>query len=493
MATLTTPTSPRPLRQFFRVVWQGQTYRNLLYLFLAFPLGIIYFTTLVTLISTGFGLLPIVVGAGILVLTGLVWWWIGDGERWLATTLLNTPITPVPSPIDRPNPTLWDRTRAYFLYAPTWKRLAFVLLKFPIGIVLFVVIVVGLSLGVALTFDALGYVISTSVVSSWHIPGDDTTITFWGQLITIDGTFRWNDFLLLLLSTPVGIILLVGVLHGFNGLAWANGQFARVMLGASEGELRLGEARTAAAQARERAEAAERSQRALIVNASHELRTPLASVRAHVDALQMAVSTGTPITTTEAQRYVEVISRESNRLGSLVDDLLLLAGSDTGQVPLVFGPVDVAVVAREVCDALAQLAERERRVRLVCDAEPAPLAWGDHLRLSQILLNLVRNGILYTPEGGIVALHVRPEGERFVAVAVADTGMGIAPDALPHVFDRFYRTDASRARASGGFGLGLAISHDLAQLMGGDLRVSSIQGQGSTFTLLLPIAAQQSA
>ncbi len=492
MATVA-QTPPSAVRQFVRVAWQGRTYRSLLYDVLAFPLGIFYFTTLVTLISVGIGLLPIVVGVGLLGVTGVAWWWLGEGERWLATTLLGVPITSPPSPVDRPNPTLWDRARAYLIYAPTWKRLAFVMLKFPIGIILFVVVVTGLSVSLALALEPLGYLINYSIISSWHLAGEGRTVTIWGQQIIGDGTWRWGDFLLLLPSVPVGVVALLGVLHGFNGLAWVNGQLARALLGASEGELRLAEARTAAAQARARADAAERSQRALIVNASHELRTPLASVRAHVDALNMTVAAGTPLSSEEAQRYLTVISRESGRLGSLVDDLLLLAGSDTGQVPLVFGAMDVAAIAREVCDALAPLAERERRVRLLCEADAAPLAWGDRLRLSQILMNLVRNGILYTPEGGIVAVQVRPHDARFVAVVVADTGMGIAPEDLPHVFDRFYRTDASRARASGGFGLGLAISHDLAQLMGGDLRVSSIVGEGSTFTLLLPLAPAPAA
>jgi len=486
-------TQPSVLRQFVRVAWQGRTYRSLLYNFLAFPLGIFYFVVLVTLISTGIGMLPIVVGAGILALAGVIWWWMGEGERWLATSLLGIAIMPPPSPLDRPNPTLWERTRAYLLYGATWKRLAFVLLKFPIGIILFVVVVTGLSVGLALTLEPLGYLINYSIFTSWHIAGQGVTVTLWGQQIIMGSTWHWGDFLLLLPSVPVGIVLLLSVLHGFNGLAWVNGQFARALLGASEGELRLAEARTTAAQARDRADAAERSQRALIINASHELRTPLASVRAHVDALTMTVAAGTPLSAEEAQRYLAVISRESGRLGSLVDDLLLLAGSDTGQVPLVFGAMDAAAIAREVCDALAPLAERERGVRLVCEVEAAPFAWGDRLRLSQILMNLVRNGILYTPEGGIVAVQVRPHDERFVAIVVADTGMGIAPEDLPHVFDRFYRTDASRARASGGFGLGLAISHDLAHLMGGDLRVSSIPSEGSTFTLLLPLAPAPAA
>jgi len=117
-----------------------------------------------------------------------------------------------------------------------------------------------------------------------------------------------------------------------------------------------------------------------------------------------------------------------------------------------------------------------------------PPALADRQRLEQVLLNLTRNAISYTPDGGIVSLRLSQPDARWLALDVADTGIGIPPQELQHVFERFYRTDASRARSSGGFGLGLAIVHDLVQAMGGTVRVASTVGEGSQFSVLLRVA-----
>ena len=155
-----------------------------------------------------------------------------------------------------------------------------------------------------------------------------------------------------------------------------------------------------------------------------------------------------------------------------------------------FGPVDAAEVIHEVHQALAPLARRERQVMLVHDAQPyLPPMLADRQRLSQVLLNLVRNAITYTPAGGIVSIALRRADADRLLVTVADTGSGIAPADLQRVFERFYRTDASRARSSGGFGLGLAIARDLVEAMGGAITVESILGEGSSFHVTLPIAS----
>jgi two-component system phosphate regulon sensor histidine kinase PhoR len=479
--------------QIFGVVRRRQTYANLLYLFLAFPLGITYFTLLVTGISLGTGLLVVGIGLVILGLMIPMWWWLAELDRRLAMALLGVEIEPPPSPA-RPNASLWERSRAYVTYGPTWRRLLFVSARFPLGIVYFVLLVAALTLGLGLLLEPASYVVNDLIYQSGQFPGHGDTITIWGQLITENGTFRWSDFLLLLPSVPAGIAVLIGSLHAFNALAWLDGQFATAMLGASNKERQLAEARATAAQASARATAAEQSQRDLIINAGHELRTPLASIRAHVDALSLAASGDQAITNEQMQRYLAVVARESERLSDLVDDLLMLARGETGQqIPLVFAAVDAAAVTREVCDALAPLAERERKVHLLSQAEPATPVWADRLRLSQVLLNIVRNAILYTSEGGIVAMSVRQRDARTVEIAVADTGIGIAPEDLPHVFDRFYRTDESRARASGGFGLGLSIAHDLVKMMGGTISVTSTVGEGSTFTVILLAVVTQEA
>jgi signal transduction histidine kinase len=134
------------------------------------------------------------------------------------------------------------------------------------------------------------------------------------------------------------------------------------------------------------------------------------------------------------------------------------------------------------------LAQAESAVALSPDIPPGlPLVWADPNRLHQILSNLVRNAIRHTPEGGIVVLSARAEGDH-VDIGVSDTGEGIAPEDLPHVFDRFYRADPSRTRSTGGAGLGLAIVRELVELMGGTVQADSTPGQGSTFTVSLPIS-----
>ncbi len=117
-----------------------------------------------------------------------------------------------------------------------------------------------------------------------------------------------------------------------------------------------------------------------------------------------------------------------------------------------------------------------------------PAAVADRQRLVQVLLNLVRNAVAYTPEGGIVAVTAERSDPGQVAFTVVDTGVGIAPEDLPHVFERFYRADPSRTRASGGFGLGLAIVRDLVRAVGGAVELESVEGEGTRFRVLLPAA-----
>ena len=148
-------------------------------------------------------------------------------------------------------------------------------------------------------------------------------------------------------------------------------------------------------------------------------------------------------------------------------------------------------MVEEVFASIAPLAKRERQIIVVRDIAPdLPLIVADRQRLGQVLLNLVRNAIAYTPTGGIVSISLRPEGADKVVLSVADTGIGIPQEDLDRIFERFYRTDASRARTSGGFGLGLAIVRDLVRAMGGEIAVTSTVGEGSTFAVTLQAAAR---
>ena len=146
-------------------------------------------------------------------------------------------------------------------------------------------------------------------------------------------------------------------------------------------------------------------------------------------------------------------------------------------------------VVEEVYQALSPLATRERQVTLVRGKGTGlPPVMADRQRLAQVLLNLVRNAITSTPPGGIVSLTLERLDAHHLALIVEDNGVGIPAEDLERIFERFYRTDISRTRATGGFGLGLAIVHDLVTAMGGSIRVQSTVGKGSKFIVLLPTA-----
>jgi two-component system sensor histidine kinase ResE len=181
-----------------------------------------------------------------------------------------------------------------------------------------------------------------------------------------------------------------------------------------------------------------------------------------------------------------VTAGETRRLAALVDDLLTLARADADGLRLEQRAVELRPLVELVTATLAPLAHHERRVTLVAQPVQAGLsAWADPDRLTQVLQNLVRNGIMHTPEGGAVSVEAGGEGGGWVYVAVSDTGVGIATGDLERVFDRFFRADESRTRDSGGFGLGLSIARDLVEAMGGTIGVSSEVGLGTTFRVRL--------
>jgi signal transduction histidine kinase len=152
--------------------------------------------------------------------------------------------------------------------------------------------------------------------------------------------------------------------------------------------------------------------------------------------------------------------------------------------------VAASEVVEEVYLTLMPLAQRERQVTLVRGTQPnLPAVQADRQRLIQVLTNLVRNAITSTPAGGIVSISLEQLDAQHLALIVEDNGVGIPAAELPRIFERFYRADASRSRSTGGFGLGLAIVHDLVTAMGGSISVESTVGQGSRFCVTLLIAA----
>ncbi|HEY1317863.1 MAG TPA: HAMP domain-containing sensor histidine kinase [Gaiella sp.] len=225
-------------------------------------------------------------------------------------------------------------------------------------------------------------------------------------------------------------------------------------------------------------EASERKLRRFVADASHELRTPLAAVRAYAELFDRGAATRPE----DLDRSMKGISRESERMSVLVDDLLLLARLDDGR-PLERIPVELDEVVGEAVET-AQAVDPDRTIEL--HAEPAVVV-GDRVRLRQIVDNLLANVRAHTPADSAVSVTLtRANGSA--EIAVTDAGPGLDEEHLAHVFERFYRADASRARASGGVGLGLAIVAAVAEAHGGTVSASSEPGRGATFRIALPLA-----
>jgi heavy metal sensor kinase len=228
------------------------------------------------------------------------------------------------------------------------------------------------------------------------------------------------------------------------------------------------------------------TQQRLVADVSHELRTPLATIQGNVDLLRR----GAAQDPTMLAEGLEAIDQEVARMSRLVRDLLLLAEADAG-VQLTLKPVELDTLLLEVYREALLMANGRVKVRL--GHEDQAQVQGDADRLKQLLLNLISNAIAYTPADGVVtlSLHRRPDG--WVRVTVADTGIGIAPEDQPQIFDRFWRVDRARTRAAGGSGLGLSIAKSIAEAHGGTIAVESEPGKGSTFEVLLPQSHSASA
>ena len=182
-------------------------------------------------------------------------------------------------------------------------------------------------------------------------------------------------------------------------------------------------------------------------------------------------------------QMVDIIHRQSERLSELVSDLLELSRLDAGERPLSVGSVSVGEVVARAAEAVEPRASA-KHITITHHVSAGLAARGDAKALEQVLVNLLDNAVKYTPEGGSVELTGRNEAAR-VELSVRDTGLGIEAKHLPRLFERFYRVDRGRSREMGGTGLGLSIVRHLVSAMGGEVRVQSQLGLGSTFTVTL--------
>jgi signal transduction histidine kinase len=229
-----------------------------------------------------------------------------------------------------------------------------------------------------------------------------------------------------------------------------------------------------------RLDAAFAAQRQFIADASHELRNPLAIIRTNVD-VALADPNADP---DDLRHTIDVVKRASGRMARLVDDLLALARR---QEPILeHEPVDLGVAVAEASDDFVVPAAARN---IVLDRVTAPdvVVTGDRDALKRAVANLLENAVRLAPEGSRIRLATGSEGDR-AWIAVTDEGPGIAPEDQPHVFDRFWRADKGRSRADGGTGLGLAIVRQIAESHGGEVRLQSKVGVGSSFVIWLPVA-----
>lgn len=225
----------------------------------------------------------------------------------------------------------------------------------------------------------------------------------------------------------------------------------------------------------------ERVRRDFMANISHELRTPAASLKAIAETLEDGALDDPAL----ARDFLAKMNAEVDRLAQVIQELGELSRIESGEAPMLREPFDLSETVRE---AAARLAPQAGRAGLKLDVSvPAglPAALGDRERIEQVLVNLLHNAVKFTPAGGSVTVSAMTERDG-IQVTVSDTGVGIAPDDLPRVFERFYKAD--RARSGGGTGLGLAIAKHIVEGHGGRIWVESIEGKSSIFRFTLPQA-----
>ncbi len=219
--------------------------------------------------------------------------------------------------------------------------------------------------------------------------------------------------------------------------------------------------------------------RRFMADASHELRTPISVIRGEAD-----VALSRERTPQQYRETLAIVQDEAKRLTRLVEDLLRLARADAGHVELRVEEFYLNDLLGECCRSMQALAS-SKEIALECRAGEDASFRGDEELLRRLVLNLLDNAIRYTPQNGRVTASLERCGDS-MCIRVADTGIGISAEAVPHVFERFYRGDPARSRSEGGFGLGLAIVKWIAESHHGTVEVESVPGTGSRFTVLLP-------
>jgi two-component system sensor histidine kinase BaeS len=284
----------------------------------------------------------------------------------------------------------------------------------------------------------------------------------------------------------LAVLVAVQMTRPLRGLATAAGAVAegrldvRVPAQGSDEMRCLGQAFNAMAQS---LELQEHQRRSLMTDIAHELRTPLSILQGNLEAMRDDILE-------PSQEQLAILHEETLALSRVIDDLRTLSLAEAGQLKLERRSTDIGQLVRRLAAEMeARARERDIRLQVQTPADIVP-AMADADRIAQVIRNLLDNALHYTPTGGKVELVVTG-GAGEAMLSVIDTGSGIAPEDLPHVFDRFYRADPSRSRVSGGSGLGLAIVRQLVEVHGGSVWAESEPGRGSAFHVSLPAADRQ--
>ena len=322
--------------------------------------------------------------------------------------------------------------------------------------------------------------VGTMLINPITLPGDPAAAVEESSLPSINRFLVWSG----ILAGAAGIILtfflsrrILAPVESLSRAArdLARGDFSQRVDVKSKDE--VGELAGAFNSMAQELAAAETVRRNMVTDVAHELRTPLSNLRGYMEAIKDGLVE--PDATT-----IDTMHEEVGVLTRLIEDLQELALAESGQLALDFQPCDLADLSRREVAAHLPTAE-EAGVAIVSDlAESAPL-YGDPGRLGQAIRNLLTNAVNYTPSGGTVTVSVSTSGDE-VEVRVTDTGPGIPEDQIPQVFERFYRVDRSRSRATGGTGLGLTIARRLVEAHGGRITLDSRVGEGASFSITLP-------
>jgi len=310
------------------------------------------------------------------------------------------------------------------------------------------------------------------------LPGATSTVSLGGPIVA---NLLWGGAIAILLAVFLTFLLAQMMISPVRALTAATKKLGKGELSARVQTKDKGELGDLAAAFNSMADDLERNEkmrRNMIADTAHELRTPLSNIKGYLEAIQDGI-------VEPDAAIIKSLNEEATLLSRLTDDLQDLAMADAGVLKLNKQPQDIGeIIKQSVSSVAANVNAKGVILQTDCPATLTPCDV-DAQRITQVLYNLINNAIIHTPFGGVITVKATQTGHE-TAISVSDTGEGIPAEDLPFIFERFYRVDKSRSRATGGHGLGLTIARRLVEAHGGTITAQSEPGKGSTFTFTLP-------